>query len=215
MRRAWLLALVLTVPPLAGFECTIEGGDFVLDPGETCDYFWDADDSRCRGDFIIYCGTDNWVYEADCLAECGGAGTCGYNASFGYNACVCETWFWAPGYSCSYVNNYDDATCSGDVLTYCGEDNVIYDASCDAHCQLNYDASYGTCGRMAETGYNGCNCTWETCTFTYYCYDALWQVYCDTALPDGVGWINCDDQCRAGGSAKGVCDAGSGLCYCD
>jgi hypothetical protein len=213
MKRAWIVALALAIPPLAGFECTIEG-NIGIEAGDSCDYWWDYDDARCDGDTIIYCAEDNWVYAADCFDQCGGAGSCGYDSGFGYNACICEvSCGWEAGCDCSYLTQYDAGTCAGDFLTWCGEDNLIAEVDCTSYCTVDYGATSGSCGTMPETGYNGCVCVWEACDFEAYCYDALWMVYCDPA--QGAVWMDCDGDCVNQGFTKGVCDAGTGQCACN
>ena len=209
MRRAWLLALA--IPVLAGFECTITTTG--LQAGNPCDYYWDANRSRCEGDSIVYCGEDHWVYQASCPTWCGGPASCGYSSAQGRNACICDSRVWAPGYACDWLYEYASGTCAGDTLTYCAEDNVIYDVSCHSYCVTDYGATSGSCAVMAETGYNGCNCVWDACDFPPYCYDALWQVWCDPG--SGAQWQNCDERCMDDGFPKGFCDGGTGNCVCE
>jgi hypothetical protein len=272
MRRVWIVALALAVPTLAGFECTITGGGDMV-PGDACAYWLDWDDSYCTagGANIVYCGDDDWVYEADCASWCpSGAGSCGTDAA-GVQACICDTvtcdasiddsyntcsgdflsycdwstgswesydctaacgagevgrcgydggvyaciceggWQWAAGYGCQYIYDYSAGTCAGNNLTYCADDNIIYEVDCDAHCMDNFAADTGSCGVLPEGGYNGCVCEWATCTWEPYCYDAQFLLMCD-ATDGSTIWWDCNADCVGQGYSKGACETSGCAC---
>ena len=211
MKRALLAALVLAVPLLGGFECNVVTQP-VWHEGDICTYSLDYDNSTCGdSDTLLSCGADDLVYATSCSVLCGGSGHCGPDPTgYDLNACICDSW--TPGASCDYLTQYDDSTCFGDILTYCASTNVVGSISCYDQCQQWYGAdATGTCGIQAETGYNGCVCDVPAgCSYDFYCYDALWMVSC----VDGSDvWTDCNDQCIAAGSTKGVCDPNLG-CQC-
>jgi hypothetical protein len=183
-------------------------------PGAACDYFADfPSNGSCHDESTLYmCDVSNTVAAWNCASE-GAGGFCGYDERLGYDWCMVPDWQWAPGYTCVYAEQYSQATCAGDTLTYCAETNVIGAISCEAQCVEWYGTSAsGVCGTQPDTGYNGCVCTIPpVCDHAAYCNDSLWLVKC---ADDGSAdqWVDCDADCRAGGDSKGVCESGDCLC---
>ncbi len=184
-------------------------------PGATCNYWTDfPTNGFCADPTTLYmCETNNTVRAWDCSSECAD-GFCTYDPDLGYDWCMCPDWAWAPGYPCDYFNQYDEATCSGDTLTYCAETNVIGEISCQAQCEDWYGAgTTGTCGTQPDTGYNGCICDIPpACDHEPYCNDANWLVQCN-ADATADEWVDCNRWCiEDQGASKGVCEAGGCLC---
>jgi hypothetical protein len=208
MKRALVGALLLAIPVFAGFECEVDVQPWVS--GGDCSYWID----NPSGNFcnttseLYYCDETDHVVAWDCTGACDG-GYCDYDSSLGYEWCMCPGWQWAPGYTCDYWTQYDDATCSGDILTYCSETNIIGEIACADQC-ATVGATSESCGFQPDTGYNGCVCVIDTCTFSAYCNDALWLVQCSGGAES---WTDCNDYCVSTmGATKGVCDANACLC---
>jgi hypothetical protein len=210
MRRALLAALVIAVPLFGGFECTVETNPPGWVVGDGCDYVFDADAATCvDSDTLRYCDWSGFVADLSCAGACGGAGQCAFDASLGYDVCVCDSW--TPGAACEYDTDFSLSTCSGDTLTYCAVTDVIGAISCFGQCQDWYGAeASGYCGVQAETGYNGCVCDVPAgCNFAPYCYDALWLVSC---VGGAEIWADCNTECVTAGYTKGVCDPSGCAC---
>ena len=207
----------------AGGTCVSDVWDYgwcecnsTWDVGATCDYWSEYPSmNTCNNpDSVLMCGTDNTVYEWDCSTACpsGAVGYCAWDDSQGAAWCLCPDWIWAAGYSCDYWNDYDQSTCTADVLAYCGEDNVIGDISCTDQCTATVGAgATATCEVQPDTGYNGCVCAIDTCTYDPYCYDSFWYVQC---FEGADVWTNCDDYCvdNVPGTTKGVCQVNACIC---
>jgi len=174
--------------------------------GDSCDFgVFYPDYNLCTSSTMLeYCDpTSSEVVGLDCGALCTG-GVCDFDWDGGYNNCVCPDWEWAPGYACTYAYDYASGTCAGNDLTYCADDNTIYEINCDTHCTGDpYFATSGSCGFLPDADYNGCVCEWAACDFSPYCYDAQFLVYCDAST--GAVWEDCDATCMAAGWTKGAC----------
>jgi hypothetical protein len=216
MKRA-LLVVLLAIPALAGFECTVEVTHPDWTPGGNCEYWLDypADNYCADANTVYMCDVDNRVRAWDCASACGDvAGTCAYDSRLGYDWCMCPDWQWAPGYSCMYTNDRDRATCAGLELTYCAETNVIGAIDCSIQCVEWYGAeATGSCGPDPHTGVNNCLCTFPSCDHAPYCADSLWLVQCD-AGGTADEYVDCNAYCISLGAGwvKGVCDSGACLC---
>jgi hypothetical protein len=186
----------------------------ICESPEVCDATIDDSYNTCSGNMLNYCDwvTGSWE-DYDCTAACGPGeeGRCDWDGSV--FACICEAgWQWAPGYGCNYIYDYNAGTCSGTNLTYCADDNVIYEVECDAHCLADpYYADSGSCGMLPSADYNGCVCEWATCTWDPYCYDAQFLLQCDEGTGDTIWW-DCNAECVGSGAIKGTCDAGGCIC---
>lgn len=187
-----------------------------LGPGDTCDYWTDyPSTSFCYGaNSLLMCNMDNVMQQWDCTDACpsGVVGYCAYDADQGNDWCLCPDALWADGYACDFLSQVDDATCDGDLLTYCADTNVIGSVPCTSQCADWYGAAAtASCGIQDDTGYNGCVCDIATCTFAPFCNDSYMMVWCNEGLET---WTNCDSQCVTDGYLKGVCLAGTGACQC-
>jgi hypothetical protein len=167
---------------------------------------------------LAYC---DWlsatVVGLDCAAFCGESGAtgyCDYDWEAGSNQCICEGYIWAPGYGCNYVFDATLSTCDGTMVTYCGDDNIIYARDCWDYCVNDLDATTGTCGVLPDVSpaQNGCVCEWTACDFLPYCDNVFTMVYCDPTL--GATYLDCAAQCVLDGFTTGVCDYGIGQCAC-
>jgi len=181
---------------------------------DTCDpAVHDDSYNTCSGDSLVYCDWTTGDWESySCAGACGAGetGRCDYDGAAW--ACICEGgWQWAPGYGCNYIYDYSAGTCGGNNLTYCGDDNVIYEVECAAHCIDNFAADTGSCGTLPDAGYNGCVCEWATCTWDPYCYDAQFLLMCDGTTGDTVWW-DCDADCVTQGYSKGACEVSGCAC---
>jgi len=209
MRNGLMLAALVAVVALAGFECTIDGAWVA---GDDCVYALDYDEFECLDNVtLLQCNSVDFVETVNCQALCpGGVGTCqlsGWDQDF----CACDIATWSPGFGCSYSYEYASSEClaDGDTIYYCADDNLIYEQSCNAYC-LSQGADFGSCGLSTDLGYNGCICEFPpTCTANF-CYDILTLYKC----VDGLSYdaINCETDCAAQGFDKGVCDLGECAC---
>lgn len=213
MKRALVGVLLLAIPVFAGFECEVEIEPWT--PNGNCDYWLDNPSGNiCNTSAeLYYCDETNHVVAWDCTTACptGETGYCDYDVTLGYDWCMCPNWVWAPGYACDYWAQYNQATCSDTVLTYCAETNIIGAIDCVDQC-ASVGATHASCGVQPETGYNGCICEIATCTFSAYCNDSLWIVQCSGGAES---WTNCNDYCiTTMGATKGVCDSSLNSCAC-